>query len=126
MGRTLFFASSLLVLACGSSKDEPSQIPCSGGGNSCETDPNPPAALLDAARALRATTDGKRGPSTVTISLVPNHWSTFWQTPSIGLAVAKRELGCVADMTAAALKGDPDAIQKQIDRLNTLVDQKVN
>jgi len=123
-GTLVLAASSLALGACSSSTTEaPGMVTAPF---SCDTDPNRPTALFDATKALKTASDGKVDPTTVTINLVPNHWSAFWATPSIGLGVAKREIGCNADMSAAALKGDPMAVQKQIDMLNGLVTKKVS
>src|SRR5262245_40306268 len=90
------------LLACSSSKDSPDPTSTVTGEVSCDADPARPKDLFDMTDALRKASDGQRDPATVNITLVPNHWSAFWMTPSIGLAVAKREIGCKADMTAAA------------------------
>ena len=113
---TLILSSSLLWVACGSSKEEPP--PASTGSSlMCEKDPNRPTALFDAVKALKTASDGKKDPTSISVNLVPNHWSSFWMTPSIGLSVAKREIGCATDMSAAAVKGDPDAVHVAYARL---------
>ncbi len=118
----LIGASSLVAVACGSKDAGPG--PTVAPVVTCDNDPNRPTAIFDAVKALKKEADGKKDNSTINVTVIPNHWSPFWMTPSIGLAVAKREIGCQADMTAAALKGDPNAVQLQVDKINALVAAK--
>jgi ribose transport system substrate-binding protein len=118
----LIGASSLLAVACSGKDPEP--IDTGTGPLTCENDPYRPTAIFDAVKALKAKADGVKDNSTINVTVIPNHWSPFWMTPSIGLAVAKREIGCQADLTAAALKGDPNAVQLQVDKMNALVAAK--
>ena len=118
----LIGASSLVAVACGSKDEQVTAGP--PAAVTCDNDPNRPTAIFDAVKALKKEADGKKDNSTINVTVIPNHWSPFWMTPSIGLAVAKREIGCQADMTAAALKGDPNAVQLQVDKINALVTAK--
>jgi ABC-type sugar transport system substrate-binding protein len=95
-------------------------------GDPCETDPLRPDDLFEMAAALRDASSDQPDPASVNVVVIPNHISAFWFTPTVGFSIAKRELGCAGEFTGAALKGDPDAIQKQVDAIEGYIAKGVS
>lgn len=88
----------------------------------CECLPdNPmrPAEVYDVVEILLETIEGRGDPGNTYVGIMPNHQSTFWDTPNLGFNAAKDELGCLGDWHWPPAKTEPveTIVQDQTDTL---------